>query len=121
MKGNRFFPGFLKKQQRGKSIIFDDSFEDVDTLDKDKMEGFYKKVLAFDNFLSAKLSNLYKEKSSLEKRKLILVEESLFSFQNYLFSFFFEEFFIYFSLFIFSFINIFDRFLQKDLKAFFFS
>lgn len=116
LKGNRFFPGFLKK---GKSIVSANNFEEIDNLDE--KEVFYEKLLAFDNFLSNKLSSLYEKKSALEKKELILDEGSLVSFQDYLFLSFFEEFFVYFRFFIFFFVKIYKKNLQKDLKNFFFS
>lgn len=100
LKGNRFFP------EEG-SIISDKNFGGVGNLDEEEV--FYKKLLTFDNFLSNKLSDLYKENSGLG------------SFQNYLFFSFFEEFFIHFSFFIFFIINLYNKISQKDLKAFFFS
>ena len=100
LKASRFFP------EEG-SIISDKNFGVVDNLDEEKV--FYKKLLTFDNFLSNKLSDLYNANSGLS------------SFKNYLFFFFFEEFFIHFSSFIFFIINIYNKYLQKDLKAFFFS
>jgi hypothetical protein len=119
LKGNIFSSGFLKKQQVGKSIISDENFGEVGNLDAKK--DFYKNLLTFDDFLSNKLLSLHKENSGLEERGSFLVEGFPVSFQNYMFFSFFEEFFIYFSFFIFFFIKIYSKFLQKDLKNFFFS
>src|SRR5437016_1013794 len=76
LKGNQFFPGFLKKQQMEKPIISVEDSEEVEVESLDEKEVFYKKLLAFDAFLSNKLLSLYKEKSNSEKRQLILVESS---------------------------------------------
>ena len=68
LKGNQFFPGFSKKDKFVDSVNNSEE-SDSSGFDTDHKEVFCKKVLAYDDFLSNKLFNLYQEKSALEKRR----------------------------------------------------